>query len=71
MPTFEQIEELQTQRYIHRKTGWDLVSLDTIADQEHGDFFEVIFSKNDKMLIVLIRPDQIVKINPDDIKVDD
>jgi hypothetical protein len=45
MPTFEQIESLQTQCYIHYKSGWEISDFSSVKLGEKECIFKVTFSK--------------------------
>jgi hypothetical protein len=41
MPTFEQIESLQTQYYIHKKSGWKI-----------GEYQNMIFDESECLILI-------------------
>jgi hypothetical protein len=70
MPTFEQIESLQTVCYIHKKSGWCLYAVDLLKEAG-DDRIAVVFNKNESCVVKIIQPDgSVSQIDQEKVQVD-
>jgi hypothetical protein len=56
MPTFEQIESLQTQCYIHNKSGWEISEYQNMIFDESECLILISFSKSRTEITLTIPP---------------